>query len=98
MFYNPTLPRLRTKLTRKSSLDLCKILQPNKGRLTSLNIRDITSLEYKDLVELITFGYLDNVTELRMTALPVDDGVAELLASQSNALRTLDVGHTRITG
>ena len=78
--------------------DLLKILEPNKGRTTTLNLFNSTDLQYNDLIELIESGYLADIVDLAMKALPVDDHVAELLARQSCALQSLDVAHTKITG
>ena len=78
--------------------DLLKILEPNKGRATTLNLSSSTGLQYKDLIELIDSGYLTDIVDLTMKALPVDDHFVELLASQSCGLQTIDVAHTKITG
>ena len=78
--------------------DLIKILQPNKGKLRTLNISGSTELEYSDLVKLITTGYLAEIVELNMACLPVDDRVAELMANELSSLRLLHIADTRITG
>ena len=78
--------------------DLLKILKPNKGKTTTLNLFHCTNLQYNDLIELVDSDYLTDVVDLTLRALPVDDHIAELLASQSCALQSLDVGHTKITG
>lgn len=78
--------------------DLITILQPNKGKLRTLNIRGSTELEYSDLVELITTGFLTEIVELDMAGLPVDDKIAELMAHELCSLRSLHIADTRITG
>ena len=78
--------------------DLLKLLKPNKGRITTLNLNDSTNLQHEDLSKLIDSGYLTDIVDLTMKALPFDDHIAELLASQSCALQSLNVAHTKITG
>ncbi|KAL8797027.1 MAG: hypothetical protein Q9195_000798 [Heterodermia aff. obscurata] len=78
--------------------DLLKLLEPNKGRITTLNIFNSTDLQYNDLIQLIDSGYLTDIVDLTLRALPVDDHIAELLASQSCALQSLNLAHTKITG
>ena len=78
--------------------DLLKLLGPNKGKITTLNLSNSTDLQSKDLFKLIDSGYLTDIVDLTLKALPFDDYIAELLASQSCALRSLDVAHTKITG
>ena len=78
--------------------DLINILEPNKGKLRTLNIRGTTELEYGDLVKLITHGFLAEIIELNMAGLPVDDKLAELMANELCSLRSLHIAGTRITG
>ena len=78
--------------------DLLELLKPNKGRTTTLNLSDSTNLQSEDLCKLIDSGYLTDIVDLTLKQLPFDDHTAERLASQSCALQSLNVAHTKITG
>ena len=78
--------------------DLFRLLEPNKGNLTSLNIGHCTRLTCEDIIELILGDYLVNVVELNMSGLKINDPVVQLLANQLLNLRSLDLGSTKITG
>ena len=74
------------------------LLDPNKGNMTSLDVSGCTDLARIDIFDIILSGYLANIVELKMIALPVDDDIADLLAHQLPNLRYLDLGITKITG
>ena len=81
-----------------SITDLCTILDPNKGNLTSLDIDYFSGLGSTEILSLVDGGYLENIVDLRMMCLRVDDKVATILADRLHKLRSLDLGLTRITG
>ena len=78
--------------------DLLEILKPNKGEITTLHLFNCLDIKYNNLLNLIDSGYLTNIVDLTMMGVPVDDYIMELLATKSNALRSLNVTHTEITG
>lgn len=78
--------------------DICRLLEPNKGNLTNLDISRCIHLACEEIKNLINHGYLVSVIELKMRALPVDDQITKLLADRLHSLRSLDLGSTKVTG
>ena len=78
--------------------DLCTLLDPNKGNLTSLDISYFTGLGSDEIISLVECGYLENIIELKVMCLRIDDRVATILANRLHRLRFLDLGLTRVTG
>ena len=78
--------------------DVQACLEPNKGKLTHLNIGDVVGLSSANLGELITQGYLERVEDLVLKSCIVDDHIAMLIAKNLLYLKKLDLGCSKITG
>ncbi|MCJ1234631.1 hypothetical protein MMC14_002592 [Varicellaria rhodocarpa] len=93
----PNLISVTLPFARNISLAVIHLLfEPNKGKLTKLDIGGATF--NIDVSELITAGYLAEVTELRLRNRLVNDTVAKKLALNLPKLKILDVSLTEITG
>ena len=93
----PNLTSVTLPFARNISLAFVHLLfGPSKGKLTKLDIGGATF--NIDVCELITAGYLAEVTELRLRNRLVNDVVAKKLASNLLKLEILDVSCTEITG
>ena len=78
--------------------DLEVLLEPSKGQLLKLDISGCFLIENPDIAQLIQYGYLDSLVELRLRTTSVNDQIAESIAKNLHRLKILDLGSTKVTG